>query len=125
MGRFYLLPKIHKPGNPGCPIASANGHPTGRISEFVDFRLKSHVCNLSSFLQDTTDYLSKIESDNVLPLTHYLYLWMLFPYMLTSRISACRHVWDNRLIKEPPTSYLVKLFSLILKCNNFEFNRNH
>jgi len=35
-GRFYLLPKIHKPGNPGRPIVSANGHPTKRISEFVD-----------------------------------------------------------------------------------------
>ena len=27
-GRFYILPKIHKPGNPGRPIVSANGHPT-------------------------------------------------------------------------------------------------
>jgi len=35
-GRFYLLPKIHKPGSPGRPIVSANGHPTKRISEFVD-----------------------------------------------------------------------------------------
>jgi len=35
-GRFYLLPKTHKPGNPGRPIVSANGHPTKRISEFVD-----------------------------------------------------------------------------------------
>jgi len=34
-GLFYLLPKIHKPGNPGHPIVSANGHPRKRISEFV------------------------------------------------------------------------------------------
>ena len=66
-GHLYLLSKIHKSGNPGRPIVSANGHPTDRISEFVDFHLKPHVRNLSSFLQDTTDYLSKIESDNVLP----------------------------------------------------------
>ena len=26
-GRFYLLPKIYKPSNPGLPIVSANGHP--------------------------------------------------------------------------------------------------
>jgi len=35
-GRFYLLPKIYKPSNPGLPIVSANGHPTKPISEFVD-----------------------------------------------------------------------------------------
>jgi hypothetical protein len=28
VGRFYLLPKIHKVNNPGRPIVSANGHPT-------------------------------------------------------------------------------------------------
>jgi hypothetical protein len=27
VGRFYLLPKIHKVNNPGRPIVSANGHP--------------------------------------------------------------------------------------------------
>ena len=35
-GRFYILPKIQKQGNPGRPIISSNGHPTERISEFVD-----------------------------------------------------------------------------------------
>ena len=28
VGRFYLLPKIHKVNNPGRPIVSANEHPT-------------------------------------------------------------------------------------------------
>ena len=36
-GRFYILPKIHKPGNPGRPIVSSNSHPTERISQFVDY----------------------------------------------------------------------------------------
>ena len=47
-GRFYLLPKIHKAGNPGRPIVSANGHPTEKISEFVDLHLQSHVQTLPS-----------------------------------------------------------------------------
>ena len=38
-GRFYILPKIHKQGNPGRPIVSSNSHPTERISEFVDYHL--------------------------------------------------------------------------------------
>ena len=38
-GRFYILPKIYKQGNPGRPIISRNGHRTERISEFVDYHL--------------------------------------------------------------------------------------
>ena len=30
-GRFYILPKVHKQGNPGRPIVSSNSHPTERI----------------------------------------------------------------------------------------------
>ena len=40
-GRFYILPKIHKTGNPGRPIVSSNSHPTEHISEFVDFHIKT------------------------------------------------------------------------------------
>ena len=58
-GRFYLLPKIHKAENPGRPIGSANGHPTEKISEFVDFHLQRHIQNLPSYLQDTTYFLKK------------------------------------------------------------------
>jgi hypothetical protein len=53
VGRFYLLPKIHKVNNPGRPIVSANGHPTEKISEFVDFHLRLHVEALPSHLKDT------------------------------------------------------------------------
>ena len=69
-GRFYLLPKIHKAGNPGRPIVSANGHPTEEISEFVDLHLQPHVNSLPSYLKDTTDYLRNLqESGPILPET--------------------------------------------------------
>jgi hypothetical protein len=66
-GRFYLLPKIHKVNNPGRSIVSANGHPTEKITEFVDFRLRPHVEALPSHLKDTTDYHLNMESMNPLP----------------------------------------------------------
>jgi len=53
-GCFNALPKLHKQGNPGRPIISSNGHPTERISEFVDFHLNQLVQTLPSFLKDTT-----------------------------------------------------------------------
>jgi hypothetical protein len=38
----------------------ANGHPTDKISEFVDFHLRQHVEALPFFIKDTTDYLQKM-----------------------------------------------------------------
>ena len=38
-GRFYILPKIHKQGNPGRPIVSSNSHPTAKL---VRSRGRSH-----------------------------------------------------------------------------------
>ena len=58
-GRFYLLPKIHEAGNLGRPIVLANGHPTVKISRFVDIHLQPHVNSLPSYLKDTTDNLRR------------------------------------------------------------------
>ena len=67
-GRFYILPKIHKQGNPGRPIVSSNSHPTERISQFVDYHLKPLVQTTQSFIKDTTH-----NSDNY-PTTPFLSL---------------------------------------------------
>ena len=40
-------------------------------------------------------------------------------------MQACKEVWEERKVKDPPTQTLVKLLTLILKCNNFEFNGKH
>ena len=90
-GRFYLLPKFHKVNNPGRPIVSANGHPTEKISEFVDFHLRPHVEALPSHLKDTTDYLQKMESMNALP--SGIILVSLRHYTQTSHImTVSKHV---------------------------------
>lgn len=128
-GRFYLLPKVHKSGVPGRPIVSANGHPTERISEFLDFHLRHHVRSLPSHLKDTTDYLRKVESLDSLPDETLLVsldvtsLYTNIPH--NEGIEACREVWDSRLLKDPPTEYLVDLLTLVLECNNFVFNGQH
>ena len=63
--RFYILPKIHKPGNPGRPIVSSNSHPTERISHFVDYHLQPLVQKLPSFVKD--DFLNKLLTIGNLP----------------------------------------------------------
>ena len=55
LGRFYLLPKIHKRliDVPGRPVISNCRTPTERISEFVDYHINLIVKSLQTVLRDT------------------------------------------------------------------------
>ena len=66
-GPFYILPKVHKPGNPARPIVSSNSHPTERLSHFVDYHLQPLVHKLPSFVEDTNDFLNKLVTIGNLP----------------------------------------------------------
>ena len=127
-GRFYLLPKIHKENNPGRPIVSANGHPTEKISEFIDFHLRPFVENLPSHIKDTTDYLKKMENlaipeNTTLVTMDVTSLYTNIPH--DDGIAACRKIWEQRTDQEPPTECLVEMLTLVLKNNNFTFDGNH
>ncbi|CAM4618796.1 unnamed protein product [Lepidochelys olivacea] len=66
-GIFYLLPKIHKPGNPGRPIISGIGTLTAGLSGYVDSLLRPYATSTPSNLRDTTDFLRKLQSIGDLP----------------------------------------------------------
>ena len=79
-GRFYILAKIHKPGNPGRPIVSSNSHPTERISHFVDHHFQPLVHKLPSFVKDSNEDTKDTNEQRPLtnskplviyPLSHY------------------------------------------------------
>ena len=57
---FYLKPKVHKEGNPGRPVISSINFHTSKISEYVDYHLEPIVKEFPSYVQDTTDFLRKI-----------------------------------------------------------------
>ena len=62
-GHFYILPKIHKAGNRGRPIVSANGHPTERMSEFVSYHLNPLIQLLPAYVKNTTHLLNILEGN--------------------------------------------------------------
>ncbi|CAM4669770.1 unnamed protein product [Caretta caretta] len=66
-GIFCLLPKIHKPGNPGRPIISGIGTLTAGLSGYVDSLLRLYATSTPSYLRDTTDFLRKLQSIGDLP----------------------------------------------------------
>ena len=128
-GRFYILPKIHKPGNPGRPIVSSNSHPTERISQFVDYHLQPLVHKLPSFVKDTNDFLNKLLTIGKLPSNSLLVtldvssLYTNIPH--NEGINSCDHFLHTRLHSNIPTGTLCDLIRMILTMNNFSFNDNH
>ena len=130
-GRFYILPKVHKQGNPGRPIVSSNSHPTERISQFVDHHLKPLVQTTQSFIKDTTHFLSKLEQLEQFPANSLLVtlevssLYTNIPH--NEGISACRHFLDTRDRNSSTvgTEILCDLIRMILTMNNFTFNDRH
>jgi hypothetical protein len=96
--RFYLQPKTHKEGY--RPIISTNGHPTERTSGFLDFYMRPFATALPSYVQDTTDYLSKTKQsdlpENTLLLTmDVVSLYTIIPH--DEGIEACKEAWDTRV----------------------------
>ena len=112
-GRFYILPKIHKTGNPGRPIVSSNSHPTERISQFVDYHINPLVSTLDSHVKDTTDFLNKLSNLGNLPNSAILVtldVSSLYNNILHNQgIDACRHFLDTRSNKHIPTETLCDL----------------
>ena len=126
-GRFYILPKTHKQGNSGRPIISSNGHPTERISEFVDYHLKPLVQTLPSYIKDTTHFLLQLQNLGPLPETAILLgvssLYTNMPHKEGEE--ACRHFLNTRPLKSIPTERICDLIRMILRMNNFSFNGQH
>ena len=125
----FSLPKIHKPGNPGRPIVSANGHPTEKISEFVSFHLNPLVQTLPSYIKNTTHLLNKLKDLDVLPANAILVtldVSSLYTNIPTNEgIDACRKFLDQRTDKSVPTESICDLMRMILTMNNFVFNGEH
>ena len=127
--RFYLLPKIHKPGNPGRPIISSIDTPTEKISKFVDYHLRPLVKDIPSYIKDTTHFLHKVQSLDTLPPDSLLVtldvcsLYTNIPH--DEGILACSEALATRDVQDPPTEAIVTLISYILKKNNFVFGKKH
>ena len=127
-GRFYILPKIHKPNIPGRPICSSNNHPTEKISEFVDYHIRKYVTKLPSYVRDTQDFINKIKAigslteDTLLVTMDVTSLYTSIPNQ--QGIEAVLEHISTDPAAPIPCRYMEKLMNLILRRNHFEFNGN-
>lgn len=129
-GRFYLLPKIHKPNNPGRPIVSSNGTVTEAISSLVDTYLKELPAKLPSHVRDSTHFmqiLSDFVKHNTIPTPCLLVtldvgsLYTNIPHNEGIEASQQALLSANHAITMVET--VCDLIDLVLKNNYFEFNK--
>ena len=64
-----LLPKIHKrlKNVPGRPVIPNCGTPTEKVSEFLNYHLKSTMQSGKSYIKDTSNFLRKLNELGKLP----------------------------------------------------------
>ena len=128
LGRFYLLPKIHKRlyAVPGRPVISNCNYATEKIAHFLDFHLQPLSQQVKSYLKDTSDFLRKIESLPPLPENAILVtmdvagLYPNIPH--DGGLQAVENALKRRTDKSVSTSSLLELTELALKNNYFEHN---
>ena len=121
---FYLLPKIHKPNNPGRPVVSSINCHTSKISQFVDFHLQPFVQSMDSYLKDTTDFLNKLKDQRVQKNTILVTMDVKSLYTNIPNqegIQAVKSVLEKSN-KSSLTSVITSFLGLILTLNNFQFN---
>ena len=128
LGRFYLLPKIHKRlfSVPGRPVISNCGYVTERISAFLDYHLQPLARKVKSFIKDTNDFLCKLKDlpplpDNALLCTiDVVGLYPSIPH--ADGLDAMKNALEGRDDKSVSTESLTRLADIVLKNNFFEHN---
>ena len=127
--KFYMLPKIHKPGNPGRPIVSACNCPTSNISAYLDSVMAPLVNQLTTYVKDSSHVLQILESFSFTG-SHRDLFTMDIRYLYTvipnhDGLKALKYHLDLRPEQQPPTNTLVRLAELVLNLNCFAFGGNY
>ena len=128
LGRFYLLPKIHKRLHsvPGRPVISNCSYATEKITEFLDFHLQPLSQQVKSYLKDTSDFLRKVKSLPPLPENALLVVMdvvALYPNIPhEGGLKAVENALNRRIDRPISTDSLMELAELALKNNYFEHN---
>ena len=128
LGRFYLLPKIHKrlQSVPGRPVISNSSFYTENISAFLDFHLQPLSKKVKSFVKDTNDFLKKLLtlpplSENAILCTiDVVGLYPNIPH--SDGMEALKVALEQRDNKSISTESLLKLAKCVLENNVFEHN---
>ena len=129
LGRFYLLPKIHKrmQNVPGRPVISNSGYFTENISAFFDYHLQPLAKGIKSYIKDTNEFLKKIQNLPDLPedtIVCTIDVVGLYPNIPHVYVTAIKEALDAREDKTVSTETIMELAELVLQNNFFTHNNN-
>ena len=125
--QIYISPKIHKEGDPGCPVVSSINCHTANISKYVDYHLQPIVKQIPSYVKDTNDFISKINAVKSVPKNSYLVIMdvrSLYTNIPNAKgISAVKRAFDSYSKKTTTTKVITTLLALILTLNTLPSNK--
>ena len=129
---FYMLPKIHKNRDnpPGRPIVSSNDCPTEKISQMIDIILKPLIVQNKSYIEDTPDFLRKIQNIEMTDEDWLISLDVSSLYTNIPHKDGLRSVemllrTKRKGMELPTNGSILKLLKCVLTMNNFMFNNEH
>ena len=103
--KFYLLAKIHKPGNPGRPIVSACQCLTELLASYLDKITAPLVRNLNSYVKDSSHMLNIVDAFRYKGEHCFIFtmdiksLYTVIPN--DEGLQALKYFLDRREIKDP------------------------
>ena len=131
-GKFYLNFKVHKAHTnipPERAIVSQSGSVTSNIGKYVDFHIQETSKQHDSYLEDTPDFIRRIEKINnsrILPDNAIIVTWDvmgLFTIIPQEEGLECtRNALNKRNKPDVPTEFLMRLLEVVLKDSIFQFS---
>ena len=134
MSKFYCNFKVHKDYDhipPVRPIISGSGSLLENPSKFVDYYIKELATQHESYLQDTPDFLRKVEElnnkvvfpDNALLVTiDAIALFTNIPQ--EEGTQTTEEALNERAVQTVPTEFITAMLRIILKNNIFTLNED-
>ena len=121
-----MLPKIHKPNNPGRPIVIGIGSITEKISAYVDQEIRHLVPTIPSYLKDTSHLIQILLGKTLAPEDILVTIDVKSLYINithTEGIQALNRTLDKTNIHPMKKLLICRLANLVLTKNYFTFNK--
>ena len=123
---FYVLPKIHKPNNPGRSIVNGIGSITEKISAYVDQEIRHLVPTIPSYLKDASHLIQILlgntwAPEDTLVTIDLKSLYRNIPH--TEGIQALNRTLEETNIHPMKKLLICRLDNLVLTKNYFTFNK--
>ena len=125
-----MLPKVHKPNNPGRPVISSVNSHTEKLSAYVDefVRPSGLAQALPSHIRDTTDFIIRLKNLGRVPENNILATLDVSSLYINIDTDDGLAIIEEEMTKtgqtQPSAKTLFCLLEKVLKLNNFAFN-NH